>query len=163
MPQHTPPDQAGHSLETSPDALRRHLARWPTGVAIVTTVVDGRPIGKTINSFHSTSLQPPLVGWCVDHGSSQLADWLAADGFVVHVVGSDHWDLISRFAARSADRFAGVDWTPGLDGMPRLTAEMPLRLECRVRHRLPAGDHTYLIGQVVDLVAGEAPPLVLQR
>lgn len=163
MPQHTPPAPVADEPETSPAALRRHLARWPTGVAVVTTVVDGRPVGKTINSFHSTSLQPPLVGWCVDHGSSQLADWLAADGFVVHVLGSDQMSLATRFANRSADRFAGIDWTAGLDGMPLLVEEMPLRLECRIRHRLPAGDHTYLVGEVVDLTAGEATPLVLQR
>lgn len=163
MPMDNPPDQATGVLDGDPTVLRRHLARWPTGVAIVTTVVDGRPVGKTVNSFHSTSMQPPLVGWCVDHGSSQLADWLAADGFVVHVVGADQMDLVTRFATRSSDRFAGVAWTAGLDGMPVLTAEMPLRLECRVRHRLPAGDHTYLVGEVRHLTAGDATPLVLQR
>ncbi|WP_166442274.1 flavin reductase family protein [Nakamurella flava] len=163
MPQHTPPAPVVNDPATTPSALRRHLARWPTGVAVVTTVVDGRPVGKTINSFHSTSLQPPLVGWCVDHGSSQLDDWLAADGFVVHVLSADQIPLATHFANRSADRFAGIEWTAGLDGMPLLVADVPLRLECRVRHRLPVGDHTYLVGQVVDLTAGPAIPLVLQR
>ena len=149
--------------EVCSSTLRGQLARWPTGVAVVTAVGAERPIGKTVNSFHATSLEPPLVGWCIDHGSSHLDDWLAADGYVVHVMAGDQADLMTHFATKSADRFAGIDWVPGLDDMPVLVAEVPLRLECRVSHRLPVGDHTYLIGEVVRITTADAVPLVLQR
>lgn len=143
--------------------LRGQLARWPTGVAVVTALGAGRPIGKTVNSFHATSLEPPLVGWCIDHGSSQLDEWLAADGYVVHVMAADQTALMIHFATKSADRFAGIGWEPGLDDMPVLAEEVPLRLECRVANRLPVGDHTYLIGEVVAITTADAVPLVLQR
>lgn len=151
------------TLDVSASTLRGQLARWPTGVAVVTALGAGRPIGKTVNSFHATSLEPPLVGWCIDHGSSQLDEWLAADGYVVHVMASEQAGLMTHFATKSADRFADVAWAPGLDGMPVLADEVPLRLECRVAHRLPVGDHTYLISEVVTITAADAVPLVLQR
>ena len=144
-------------------ALRGQLARWPTGVAVITARGAERPIGKTVNSFHATSLEPALVGWCIDNGSSQLDEWLAADGYVVHVMASDQAELVTRFATRDVDRFAGIAWEPGLDGMPVLAEEVALRLECRITHRLPVGDHTYLIGEVVSLTAADAVPMTLQR
>lgn len=130
---------------------------------MITASGAGRPIGKTVNSFHATSLEPALVGWCIDHGSSQLDEWLAADGYVVHVMASHQAELMTHFATRSIDRFAGIEWEPGLDGMPVLTEEVPLRLECRVTHRLAVGDHTYLIGQVIRMTDADAVPMTLQR
>lgn len=42
--------------------LRDALGQFPTGVAIVTTRAgDWRPVGMTINSFASVSLDPPLI------------------------------------------------------------------------------------------------------
>ena len=152
------------TLDVTPSALRGQLARWPTGVAVVTALGPDGPVGKTVNSFHATSLDPALVGWCIDHRSSQLDAWLGADGYVVHVVAADQMDLITRFATSSSDRFAGLDWTAGLDGMPLLPVDVPLRLECRVTHRLAVGDHTYLIGEVVAMTTvADAVPLTLQR
>ncbi|MDP3892672.1 flavin reductase family protein [Nocardioides sp.] len=151
------------TLDVTPSTLRGQLSRWPTGVAVITALGDGRPIGKTVNSFHATSLDPLLVGWCIDHSSSQLEEWLAASGYVVHVMAADQATLMTHFATRSTDRFADISWSAGLDGMPVLAEPVPLRLECRVAHRMPVGDHTYLIGEVATIAATDAAPLVLQR
>lgn len=149
--------------DVTPSALRSQLARWPTGVAVVTALGVDRPIGKTVNSFHATSLEPALVGWCIDHKSSQFDEWLAADGYVVHVMAGDQMDLVTRFARSASDRFAGLEVAAGLDGMPVLAIDVPLRLECRVVDRFPVGDHTYLIGEVVTIAAAETVPMTLQR
>ncbi|MBZ0308798.1 MAG: flavin reductase family protein, partial [Anaerolineae bacterium] len=37
------------------------MARWTTGITVVTTVVDETWYGVTINSFTSVSLNPPLI------------------------------------------------------------------------------------------------------
>ena len=151
------------TLDVTPSSLREQLARWPTGVAVITARGHGRPIGKTVNSFHATSLEPSLVGWCVDHSSTQLEEWMAAEGYVVHVMAREQTALITRFATSSSDRFADLAWNEGLDGMPVLDAQVPLRLECRVVDRFPAGDHTYLIGAVVAMTAADDVPMTLQR
>jgi len=151
------------SIEVTSVGLRRQMARWPTGVAVVTGAGGTGPMGKTVNSFHVTSLDPPLVGWCIDHRSSQLDEWLAVPGYVVHVLAHHQHALMSHFARSMTDRFHEVGWKPGLDGMPVLTDDVPLRLDCRVTHRLPVGDHTYLIGEVVAITATDEFPMRLQR
>ena len=43
--------------------LRNALGLFGTGVTIVTAAVDGKPVGITVNSFASVSLDPALVLW----------------------------------------------------------------------------------------------------
>lgn len=134
-----------------PQSLRRHLSRWTTGVAVITTLDrHGVPLGKAANSFHSVSLDPPLVSWCVDIGSTRYDEWLGAPGYVVHVVSERQRDLVRTFASRGGDKFADVDWESGLFGMPLLD-DVALRLECRMWKQVEAGDHTYLIAEVVHV------------
>ena len=46
------------------------MGNYPTGVTVVTTVdKDGTPVGLTVNSFASVSLDPTLVLWSIDHKS----------------------------------------------------------------------------------------------
>ena len=48
--------------------LRNALGRFPTGVAIVTALSDDKqPVGMTINSLTSISLEPALIAWSIDH------------------------------------------------------------------------------------------------
>ena len=136
------------------NVLRRLLSRWTTGITIITTIgEDGVPLGKAANSFHSVSLDPPLVGWCVDVRSTRYAEWLAAPGYAVHIMGESQTELVKHFARRGGDKFADIPWEPGPFGMPLLESAL-LRLECRMWKQLEAGDHTYLIGEIVG-VAGE--------
>lgn len=133
-----------------PTELRRQLTRWTTGVTVITTMgADGVPLGKAANSFHSVSLDPPLVAWCVDVRSTRYDEWIAAPGFVVHILADDQTDLVYRFARRGGDKFADLAWQPGPWEMPQLEAS--LRLTCRTWKQFEAGDHTYLIGEVIDV------------
>lgn len=149
---------------TAPDpaTLRRLLARWTTGLAVVTTLDgDGAPLGKVVNSFQSVSLRPPLVSWWVDRDGPRHGTWIAAPGYVVHVLAHDQGDLLARFASRGTgtDPFAGVATTTGLLGMPLLSGAT-LRLECRTTDRLEAGDHTCLVGEVMGAAGSGAAPLL---
>lgn len=135
--------------------LRNHLARWATGITVITTLDrEGMPLGKAANSFHTVSIDPPLVGWCVDAASTKHEDWLAAEGYAVHVLGTHQEDLVRRFAARGGDKFTGLEWETGPIGLPLLD-DAVLRIVTRVVDRHAAGDHTYLIGEVLEIQAGE--------
>src|SRR5690606_12529498 len=43
--------------------FRTVLGHFPTGVTIVAGIHEGEPVGFTIGSFTSVSLDPPLVGF----------------------------------------------------------------------------------------------------
>ena len=53
--------------------FRGALGRFATGVTIVTALTaDKKPIGVTISSFNSVSLEPPLILWSLSKNSPKL-------------------------------------------------------------------------------------------
>src|ERR1700752_2603153 len=98
-----------------PRDFRSALGSFATGVTIITAAgADKRPCGLTCNSFASVSLNPPLVLWSLVLYSSSLTVFQNASHFTVNVLGASQQELANRFAKSSDDKFAGLDWSPGL-------------------------------------------------
>ncbi len=53
--------------------FRHVLGHFPTGVTVVTSAYEGEPVGITIGSFSSVSLEPPLVGFFPGQELHELA------------------------------------------------------------------------------------------
>ena len=51
------------------------MSKFPTGVAIITINNNNNYFGKTVNSFASVSLNPPLVLFSLEKQSSSLKDY----------------------------------------------------------------------------------------
>ena len=143
--------------------LRHAFGMFPTGVTIVTTcTAEGRPVGLTCNSFSSVSLTPPLILWSLSLYSPNLPVFLQSPCFAVNVLACHQFELSQRFATRMSDRFAGIPWTRGEDGVP-LIPEAAAHIECRNETRHYSGDHVILIGQVTKYVYRDVEPLVFAR
>lgn len=129
-------------------ALRRALGRFATGVTVVTTLTPaGIPVGVTINSFASVSLEPPLVLWSLGNPSHHFELFRASGHYCINVLSARQTDISNRFASPVEDRFAGLVWHPGLGGAPVLPgccATFEVRNE--VQH--PGGDHHIFVGLV---------------
>lgn len=140
--------------------LRRALARFVTGVTVVTAAGPaGAPIGVTVNSFSSVSLAPPLVLWSLSERSSRRSHFLAASHFTINVLGEAQQDVSARFAGPPETRFRGVDWQPGLGGAPVLEGCLAT-FECAHAGQIPAGDHLLLLGRVERFQHRAGMPLI---
>jgi len=145
-----------------PMALRQALGRYATGVTLVTCrAADGRPVGLTVNSFTSLSLDPPLVLWSLRQASGLLPSFEAATHFAVNVLSEAQIALSRRFASPEPDKFGAGDWHEGLARLP-LLAGCIARFECAVEARHAHGDHVLYIGRVLRLHSTEGAPLVYQ-
>lgn len=142
--------------------FRRALGHFATGVTIVTAQAQGQLAGMTANSFSSVSLDPPLVLWSIDKGSLSLPLFEKADSFVINVLACDQIELANRFARSGADKFAGVQWHPGLGGAPCLHGGAAT-FECRKHQVIDAGDHFILLGQVEHYHRADRDPLLFAR
>jgi flavin reductase (DIM6/NTAB) family NADH-FMN oxidoreductase RutF len=145
-----------------PGALRTVLGRFATGVAVVTAMTPDGPVGMTVNSFSSVSLDPPLVLFCIRRDSSLHAAFVTASCFAVNVLRDDQQGLSRRFAAAGTDRFAALR-APSDRTRPPLLADPLAVIECTTRLLVPAGDHEIVIGHVTAAAAapgGGAEPLV---
>jgi flavin reductase (DIM6/NTAB) family NADH-FMN oxidoreductase RutF len=130
-------------------AFRNALGSFPTGVAVITTTgADGRPVGLTCNSFSSVSLEPPLVSWGLRINSKSLESFQRAGAFAINILAEDQTHLSGRFASSSiADKFDGVAWRPGLQGLPVLE-DCVATFECVKFAEHLAGDHVLFLGEV---------------
>ena len=85
-----------------------------------------------------------------------------ASHFTVHVLGTSQQALANKFAKSSEDKFAGVDWTPGLGNAPVL-AESVASFQCRSVNRYYGGDHVIFLGAVEDYAYNSKEPLLFAR
>jgi flavin reductase (DIM6/NTAB) family NADH-FMN oxidoreductase RutF len=149
----------GSAEAMDPKQFRQALGMFATGVTVVTTIApDGSPRGLTANSFTSVSLSPPLVLVCIDRAAKSYTAFTQGNGFAINILSQDQRELSQRFASKTADKFAGVDWSKGANGAPILDGALAW-LECRHWRWVTAGDHIVLIGEVVDLGVNPGQPL----
>ncbi|MFE7898040.1 flavin reductase family protein [Streptomyces sp. NPDC057424] len=133
--------------------FRDAFASLPTSVAVITTTdAHGTPKGLTSNAVCAVSMDPPLLLICVDKSSRTLPALLRSDGFVVNFLSEDAEQVSRQFAAKGADKFAGVQYRASARaaGSPVLFADSVAFLECATESRIEAGDHWILLGRVLD-------------
>jgi flavin reductase ActVB len=136
------------------------MSRFPSGVTIVTTTDgQGRWWGFTASSFCSVSESPPLVLACLATSAQCHDAFMAAESWVVHVIHHDQRHLATHFATKSEDKFTGTDFVANHKGLPFL-ADSSVTLDCLAHARHEAGDHTILIGEVVDVQVCESSPVI---
>jgi flavin reductase (DIM6/NTAB) family NADH-FMN oxidoreductase RutF len=145
----------------APRQFREVLGHFPTGVAVITSIgTDGQPIGMAVGSFTSVSLDPPLVAFLPDRGSSTFPAIRDAGRFCVNVLAGGQEDVCRTMATRGADRFGGIEWRPAPHtGSPVLNGAVAW-IDCELGDVHDAGDHYIVIGQVLALEV-ETPTLPL--
>ena len=134
--------------------FRHALGQFATGVTIVTTMdSQGQPVGMTVSSFNSVSLDPPLVLWSLAHNAASLPVIQNCSHYAIHVLGAEQQALAQRFATRGIDRFAEVAWQPGEHGLPLLDGAAAIFI-CSNRSQYAEGDHTIFVGEVAQCQHG---------
>jgi flavin reductase (DIM6/NTAB) family NADH-FMN oxidoreductase RutF len=135
--------------------LRDAFGRFATGITIVTCAAEQGPVGMTVNSFSSVSLDPALVLWAPSKASRRYTAFANAEHYAIHVLGSEQQDLCATFA-RDGFALARMAHDVSAFGVP-LIAGCLARFECRRTALHDAGDHALIIGQVeqAELRSGE--------
>jgi flavin reductase (DIM6/NTAB) family NADH-FMN oxidoreductase RutF len=143
-----------------PGELRRVFGAFPTGVAAMAALVDGRPVGLAVNSYTSVSLDPPLVSVCLARSSTTWPVLRRATRIGVSILASGQESACRVLSSRSADRFEALGWRATADGAVLLTGASAW-LDCSTHAVVSAGDHEIVILRVHDLDAdSDITPLV---
>ena len=142
------PTRSAQAPSFSARDFRAALGMFATGVTIVTTRrADGTPVGLTVNSFNSVSLDPPLVLWSLSRAAASLPAFRAGSHYAIHVLDATQKALAERFASRDIDRWSGIDSVEGAGGVPLITGAAAT-FECFNRSRYEEGDHVIFVGEV---------------
>lgn len=130
------------------DVMKKVNRQFITGVTVVTAIDDGKPRGLAVNAFASISLDPATVMVAVQHTSSTHDCLFRATHLAINILSTDQLDVVNRFAVKSDDKFAELDWEPGPFGSP-LIARSAALMEVEIRERLRASTHTVFMCRVV--------------
>jgi flavin reductase (DIM6/NTAB) family NADH-FMN oxidoreductase RutF len=120
---------------------------------------NGAPVGITVSSFTSVSLDPPLVLVCIHERSRVLDELLKTGRFGLNILAAHQEELSVRFAGPVPDKFEGLTWHRGSTGVPLLSGVLAT-LECSVERTVGCGDHQILIGNVLAVSKREGHPLI---
>jgi flavin reductase (DIM6/NTAB) family NADH-FMN oxidoreductase RutF len=112
------------------------------------------------------SFEPPLITVAV--GKPRFThDMIIKSGvFAVNVLGPENVATGKHFGMKTGwktDKFAGIEYDTAATGSPILK-DCVAWMDCRVKSYHDAGDHTLVIGEVVDAaVLREAAPFVYDK
>jgi flavin reductase (DIM6/NTAB) family NADH-FMN oxidoreductase RutF/DNA-binding FadR family transcriptional regulator len=145
-----------------PPVFRDVVSRFASGVTVITTQHDGVDYGMTASAMCSLSLEPPMVLVCVNRRAGTRAAVSSSGAFAVNILNEDQADFAIRFATPQPDKFAGLEYSRGDLGCPRLEGVLAW-LECEVAEDVEGGTHSVFFGRVRTAVAREGDPLAYFR
>lgn len=146
-----------------PAALREAFGHFPTGVVAIAAEVDGIRVGMAASTFVPVSLRPPLVSFSVQNSSETWPKLAGLPALGISVLGESHHEAVRTLAAKSGDRFAGID-TVSTPAGAVFVHDTCVWIESAVEHLVPAGDHTVVILRITDVTVHDGvSPIVFHR
>lgn len=136
--------------------FRRHAA----GVALVVGDAPDGPVGATVSSIASVSVDPPLVSFSLARTSTVGPQLVGCAELSVFVLASTQADLAAAYADRRAERFTDQQgWVRR--GGQLLLPEAVATFRGRPGHVIPAGGSWLVLLEVDRVELGPAvAPLV---
>jgi flavin reductase (DIM6/NTAB) family NADH-FMN oxidoreductase RutF len=147
-----------------PERFRAVMGHFATGVAVITASTPGGPVGMTVNSVCSLSLDPVLLLVCFERSARTFGVVRDTGRFGVNVLAAGQEHLARLFASKAPEheKFAEVPHTVH-DGIPVIEGTLAW-VGCRLRDLYPGGDHEIGIGAVETAeIGGEGEPLLWYR
>ncbi|WP_167107631.1 flavin reductase family protein [Mycobacterium sp. DL592] len=150
------------NTELSSSSLREAFGHFPTGVIAIAAEVGGTRVGLAASTFVPVSLDPPLVSFCVQNTSETWPKLQDLPTLGISVLGEAHDQAARTLAAKTGDRFAGLQ-TESRNGAVFIHGTS-VWLESAIEQLVPAGDHTIVILRVTDItVHDDVAPIVFHR
>lgn len=146
-----------------PRALRNAFGQFASGITVVSLCDDeGRPTGVTVSSFSSLSLEPALCLFSL--GKNQKScKWIETGaGFNINILSAEQETAAWQFAKPLEDKFDGVQWYEGRNGLPVLHGSL-CHFECAKWNVYDGGDHIIVVGQIQHFEEGNGDPLLFYK
>jgi flavin reductase (DIM6/NTAB) family NADH-FMN oxidoreductase RutF/DNA-binding IclR family transcriptional regulator len=153
----------GDGAAIDPGLYREVMGHYPTGVAVVTALDSGGPVGMVVGTFSAVSLDPPLVAFMPTLKSGTYARLSSSSAYCINVLAHDQLGLCRKMATPRDDKFDEVTWTKSPLGAPALT-DAVAHVHCVVHSILGAGDHLIVLCTVtgMEVVRPVTPLLFFQ-
>ncbi len=99
---------------------------------------------------------------CVDKKAESYPHFEESRTFTVNILNSEQEALSRKFAVSGGDKFQGVAYHTGANGVPILDGSLAY-LECKLYAVHDGGDHTLYLGEIEQAETVEGKPLLFYR
>jgi flavin reductase (DIM6/NTAB) family NADH-FMN oxidoreductase RutF len=139
--------------------FKEAMSKFATGITIVTINKKGIYIGKTINSFSSLSMNPPLILFSIDKKSTSLLDYKKAKYIGINIL-SDKQSLISSHFSTKNPKWNFKNYFITSNNVPMIN-NCITNLNCKKVTTITQGDHIIFICEITQLrIKNKKNPLI---
>jgi flavin reductase (DIM6/NTAB) family NADH-FMN oxidoreductase RutF len=146
--------------------LAAAVGKIPSGLFIVTTVLNGRKEGYLGSWIQQASFSPLLISIALRSGRPCYEAIKSHGRFCVNVIGAKNGGVMKPFwnPDSTPDPFAGLEQETTARGNVVLKNALAA-FECELRASIAPGDHEIIYAEVVEghLIQGEDKPLTHVR
>jgi flavin reductase (DIM6/NTAB) family NADH-FMN oxidoreductase RutF len=132
------------------DNFKKTLSTFATGITVITTKYNSILYGKTINSFSSLSLSPPLVLFSLDNKSSKLNIFKKCETITINILSSKQQLVSNNFAKKNPD-WKNIEYYSLKNGNP-IIENCVSNLDCKIIDKIKKGDHVIFICQILKVI-----------
>ena len=144
------------------DNFKKTLSAFATGITVVATKYNAILYGKTINSFSSLSLSPPLILFSLDRKSSKLDIFKKAETITINILSKKQQLISNNFAKKNPD-WKCVKYDLLKNGNP-IIKNCVSNLDCKIVDKIKKGDHIIFICQVLQVINNDKlKPLIYYK
>ena len=139
--------------------FKSSVSKFATGVTVVTINKKHQYIGKTINSFASLSLNPPLILFSLDKKSTSLKDYKNSKFFGINILSTRQKKLSNHFSIQNPQwnktkNFLTKNKTP-------MISDCLANINCKIFEKISKGDHIIFICKIIEVdIAYDKKPLI---
>ena len=144
------------------------LRHFPYGLYVVTVTAGGEEHGMTANWVTQAAFEPPMIAVAVENTSRTIGMIRDAHYFGISLLAAGQRELagkLGRSSDQAPSKLKGIRTKPAPVSKTPVLAEALGWVECRAIASLPAGDHTLVLGEIVEagVESPDAQPLTLQE
>jgi flavin reductase (DIM6/NTAB) family NADH-FMN oxidoreductase RutF len=139
--------------EINKNNFKETLSKFTTGITVVITSKNSILYGKTINSFSSLSLSPPLVLFSLDIKSSKLNIFKNSNSVSINILSKKQKKISDNFAKKNPD-WENIEYNLLENGNP-IIKNCVSNLDCKIINKIKKGDHIIFICRVISVSSND--------
>ncbi len=133
--------------------FKKTLSKFSTGITVVCVKNNNSIYGKTVNSFNSLSLNPPMVLFSLGNYSSSINQFAKAKFCSINILSSKQKKLSNNFAS-STPKLENINFIKGKNKCV-VIPDCIANLECKLTDKIKKGDHTIFICKIIELQSND--------
>ena len=135
--------------KTNNNIFKKTLGKFTTGVTVVCVKDKNNKIyGKTVNSFNSLSLEPPLVLFSLGNYSSSINTYIKSNYLTINILSKKQKNISNHFSQKNPSS-SEVKFNEGKNNTIFLK-DCVANLECKLIDKIKKGDHVIFICKVIN-------------